>query len=408
MKSLKFLHISDLHRGGNWTNDTIGDHKDSCVSEKFAGKIISSMENDFVDTVKQWQLLHGTIDAIVCTGDLGDRGDAVKIEEGVSYIKLVQKELGIKDENVLICPGNHDADRNQVSDNVFCGYREALEKHSFSDHRFDGTPVIIKGIPFLIINTSLGASEKSLFIKKYKELVDSLEEQEKNRFITELKNAGVQYLDDCLDIPAITLDQRNRIINAISENSSSFIVLVMHHSLLPSNMVEIRPYSSVLDAGKALEELINTEKNVLMVHGHVHFPSSYVMYRPGGHSFISSVGSGLFNGTSGSSINIVDLFCSDEDEHIITVVYEYIKQTNGFQLKKTTFIYDHISKDSLSEVLYLFEMKPGTGLKFDEIKSKVSCSEKDLLSTILINNNIFKISRNKSNDPCDWVIHRNR
>lgn len=407
MKSVKFLHISDLHRGGIWSNDTIGDHKDFSVSRSFAGTITSSMENDFVDTLRRWQLLHGTIDAIVCTGDLGDRGDAVKIEEGVSYIKLIQKELNITNENVLICPGNHDADRSQTADKIFLGYSDALKKNSFLDHKDDKTPVIINGIPFLIINTSLGAGEKSLFITKYKELVDGLKKKDKERFKKELKNEGVQYLDDYLDIPAITLDQRKRILKAISDNSSSFIVLVMHHNLLPNNMVEIRPYSSVLDAGKALDELITTEKNVLMVHGHVHFPSSYVMYRPDSHSFISSVGSGLFNGTSGSSVNIVELFCSDEEEHIITVVYEYIKQINGFQLKKSTFIYDHISKDFLSEVISLFSKNPGIGIKFDEIRSHVSCSEKDLLSTILLNSTVFKISRNKSTNPCDWIIHRN-
>lgn len=42
MKTVKFLHISDLHRGGLWNNDTVGDHKDSSVSKDFAGAITST------------------------------------------------------------------------------------------------------------------------------------------------------------------------------------------------------------------------------------------------------------------------------------------------------------------------------------------------------------------------------
>ena len=407
MKTVKFLHISDLHRGGQWNNDTVGDHKDTSVSKDFAGTITSSMESDFVDAIKQWQYSHGTIDAIVCTGDLGNRGDSSRIEEGVSYIHTIQQELGIANNNVLICPGNHDADRKQVIDNAFSGYCEALKKYSFTDHMHDEAPVTINGIPFLILNTSLGASEKSLFIQKYKELANSLNETDKNRFNDELKIAGVEYLEDCLDIPAITNSQRGRIVQAIINDHSSFIVLVMHHGLLPSNMVEIRPYSSVLDAGKTLEELINTQKDVLIVHGHVHFPSTYMLSRPGGYSFISSVSTGLFNGGSGSTVNIVELICSDEGEHIITVVYEYIKQTNGLHFNKPTYIFDRKGKDCLSEVLGVFNKTPGMGLSLEAIKTQIGCSEKELLSTVLLNERVFRISRNKSLNPSDWIIHRN-
>ncbi|MCQ2272962.1 MAG: metallophosphoesterase [Bacteroidales bacterium] len=396
-----------MHRGGSWRVEPIGDHKDSAVSGLFAETIVSPMESDFIESIKQWQYNHGNIDAIVCTGDLGDKGNSSRIDEGVSFVHKIQEALGINTANVLICPGNHDADRGQSPELMFSGYCNALSKFSFTDHRTDDKPFFINGIPFVVVNTSLGAGEKSVFIRKYIELVNGLSDSDKRSFEEELNNAGVQYLDDSLDIPVVTNLQRQRIKKAISDTTSSFVVLVMHHNLLPCNMVEIRPYSSVIDAGKTLDDLMETQKDVLIVHGHVHFSSSSIIRRPDRMHCISSVGTGLFNGRTGSSINIVEVFCSDDGQHFITVVYEYIEQINGLQFNKSTSICDKIEKDSLDGVLSYFIDNPGIGAGFDEIRTAVGCSEKELLSTLLLNGSLFNISRNKSSNPSQWIIHRN-
>lgn len=407
MKSIKFLHISDLHRGEDYSIEPIGDHKDSSVSSKFATTITSPMESDFISSIVRWQNNHGKIDAIVCTGDLGDKGESTKIDEGVHFIHEVKEALEIDSKNVLICPGNHDANRFQDSEHMFSGYSDALKKYSLLDHRFDTSPVYINGIPFIVVNTCLGAGEKSLFIQKYKELVSSLNEEDKSHFNEELQKAGVEYLDDSLDIPAVTNSQRERVQKIISNDDASFMVLVMHHSLLPCNMVEIRPYSLVIDAGKTLDELLETSKDVLIVHGHVHFSSSYVIRRPDRMHYISSIGTGLFNGRAGSSINIIELFCSDDGQHFITVVHEFIEKVNGWHINKSTCICDRTERDSIGGVLSYFERNQGIGIRFDEIKKGIGCSEKELLVVLLSNERLFNISRNKSSNPSDWIIHRN-
>lgn len=406
MKSVRFLHISDLHRGGTWNTEPVGEHKDPSVSKGFAETITSPMETDFINSIKRWQNIYGKLDAIVCTGDLGDKGDATKIDEGVLFIHVLQVNLGIETNNVLICPGNHDADRSQNSSHIFSGYIKALKKYSILDHCCDPAPVYINGIPFVVVNTSLGAGEKSLFIQKYKKMVDDLSPEEETDFDLELENCGAKFLDDCLDIPAITNSQRERIINAISSTETSFVILLMHHNLMPCNMVEIRPYSFVLDAGKTIEELLGTQKDVLLLHGHVHSPSSYVMCHPDNDSYISSIGTGLFNGNFGSSINIVEVFCSDEGMHIITIVYEHLKQTSGFIYNKAIHIRGRGVNDCLSKVLDFCDKCAGKGARFSDIKNEIKCSEQDLLSTVLLNDHQFRISRNNSSDPSLWVIHR--
>lgn len=407
MRTVRLLHISDLHRGGTWQNDVVGDYKDSAVSKTFAGTITAPMEKDFIDSIKSWQDLHGRIDVLVCTGDLGNRGDAAKIKEGVAFINIIQKELSICCDNVLICPGNHDADREKTDEHVFSGFISALSDYGYKDHLSDMLPFIINGVPFLVMNTSLGASEKSVFVRKYKELVKGLNSDEQNLFADELKKAGMEYLEDCLDIPAITNSQIERVTKAIVKDKSSFVVLVMHHSLMPCNAVEIRPYSAVIDAGKTLDKLMNTYKDVLILHGHVHFPSSSILLWPVGHSFVSSVGTGLFNGTAGSTVNIIELFCSDEGDHVITVVYEYIKQINGLNFNKSFCIYNQKVNCDPTDVIRQFESEPGKGIRFSDLKEGIGCSERDLLRKVLSNFNLFRVTRNGSEDVGDWIVYKN-
>lgn len=406
MKTVRFLHISDLHRGGPWYEDVIGDHKDKCVSNSFAGTLTASMEADFVKSLEDWQRNHGQIDAIVCSGDLGNRGDTSKIEEGLYFINLIQKRLGIREDNVLVCPGNHDADRNEVDSKVFAGYSSALLKYGYTDHLLDTRPFYINGIPFVVLNTSLGAAQKSLFIQKYKELANTLSLEDKQRFTEELKKEGLDYLDDSLDIPAITEMQSDRILKAINIDEASFAIMVMHHSLLPCNSIEIRPYSSVLDSGRVLSRLMNCQKDILIFHGHVHFPTASVLSKPNSIHFVSSVGAGVFNGASGSSVNIVEVFCSDEGEYIITVVYEFVKQVNGLNFSKPFSIYNQKGKDLLSIVLNKYDSEDSRGLKFGDLKKDLSCSEADLLRLILSKNSLFEVARRKSNEIDDWTIYR--
>lgn len=405
MKTVKFLHISDLHRGGPWYEDVIGDHKDSSVSRSFAGTLTTSMETDFVKSLEEWQLKHGKIDAIVCSGDLGNRGDSSKIEEGLSFINLIQTRLGIPKDHVLVCPGNHDANRNEIDSNVFAGYFSALSKYGYIDHLSDTEPFYINEIPFIILNTSLGAAQKSLFIQKYRDLVNTLSAEDKQRFSEELKEAGVDFLEDSLDIPAITGNQADRVINAINSGRASFAIMIMHHSLLPCNSIEIRPYSSVLDSGRVLHRLIDCQKDILMFHGHVHFPSASVLYKPNNIHFVSSIGTGAFNGASGSSINVVEVFCSDEGDYIISIVYEFIKHINGLNFSKPLTIYNQKGKPLLPDVLKKYESDYDKGLSFRELKKDLPYSEADLLRLIL-SSNVFEIARRQSNNVDDWTIYR--
>lgn len=410
MKLLRVLHISDLHRGSaGWNSESVGDYKDFSVSPAFASSLTKTMADDFIDAISQWRDEHGTIDAIACTGDLGNCGAAIKIEEGASFIKMIQTALRIPDENVLICPGNHDVDREaNDKEDALKGFTNALSKNNFTDHRLSEEPVVIGGFPIVVLNTCLGAGEHSLFIERYKQLVSTLSPEDRQRFNEETKNDNLDHLDDCLDIPAVTTLQRQRIQKAVRTQQTNFFIMLSHHSFVPSNSVEIRPYASIIDAGKTLYDLFSLKKNVIALHGHIHFSSAMMSYEPrlNPNLFFSSIGAGLFNGGLGSSVNILEFICSDDGEYVITIVYEYVKNISGFSLLRSYSIGNHNRRDSLSSINNVFSSQPNDRIQIGELIRRSGERERDVLVSILQHEDTFRIDRNGSVDLSDWTVYR--
>ena len=427
MKSVRLLHISDLHMRNKGTVEKIGLRKDQAVSNAFCNQMLQAPEYNFKDFFWKWQKKHGKIDAIVCSGDLGDRGEEANIKKGMMYVSELQEKLGVKKNNVLICPGNHDAQRKDPKSNLFKYYLDALKEYGFRNHLNDKKPCKIKGIPFLVLNSCLGAGQKSLFIGKYKELVEKLSDEDRAKFNEELKSVGITYLDDYLDIPAVTNNQIDRINEALMNDESGFVVLVMHHSLIPCNSVEIRPYSTVLDAGKVLKTLCETNKDSLILHGHVHFQEDSVVFKPRNirNNFVSSIGTGKLTFEPGSSANIIDIVCSDEGEHYLTIIHEFIMLDDGlsegysygifnkYNEEKGRDDYDdeeggtESKKDTFTKVRDLLNKPPRRGHSFKEIKKELDISEGVLVRTILQNERIFQIDWNNNSNIDDWIIHRN-
>lgn len=407
MKTIRILHISDLHRGSDWKTEVVGDYKDKAVSSSFVASLTRTMEEDFIDAINNWQSEYGKIDVLVCTGDLGNRGVESRIEEGMAFIKDIQESLSIDNDHVLVCPGNHDMNRKASNPKEVCSaYCKALSKYGFKDYGNEGTPIEIDGFPFVVMNTCLGANEKSVFIEKYNDLIKTLTDDDRRRFDEEMERHGLKDMDDCLDIPAVTFSQRQRVASAIRSTKKDFAIVLSHHSILPYNSVEVRPYYSVIDAGKTLYDLFETKKNILVLHGHIHFSSSLVVYetRMKTKRFVSSIGAGLFNGGEGSTVNIIEVLRSDLGEHIITKVFEYAKSLNGFSLIKSYSIYERVKPGMSAIISRVFDKKKVEKMFLKDLLSECDEREKDILITVLTQEDSFRIDM-CDDDYCNWIIN---
>src|SRR6266498_3859697 len=103
MTSVRWLHLSDLHRG--------------MTPQKW---LWANIESEFFDDLKKLYDRCGPWDLVLFTGDLTQRGGAdefSKLNETLERLYNVLRSIG-SDPTFLAVPGNHDLVRPNVNDPV--------------------------------------------------------------------------------------------------------------------------------------------------------------------------------------------------------------------------------------------------------------------------------------------------
>jgi predicted MPP superfamily phosphohydrolase len=101
--SIKILHLSDLHFGWD-ENQSQKDNRQIALYN-----LIEKLENLDVS----WKP-----NCVCITGDIGWRGSVKDYEEATKWINKLLERLTIKNENLFLCPGNHDVNRALALDNI--------------------------------------------------------------------------------------------------------------------------------------------------------------------------------------------------------------------------------------------------------------------------------------------------
>lgn len=96
--SWTLLHVSNFHIGADA-------QRGNPLSQAFYREYISS----FGETLRQTSL--GDVQAIIATGDFVERGQAESFTHAANVLDRLADELGVPLDRVVVCPGNHDVDR---------------------------------------------------------------------------------------------------------------------------------------------------------------------------------------------------------------------------------------------------------------------------------------------------------
>lgn len=102
-ESLKILHISDLHFG--WDGN-VKDRDERTLALNGIPRILNALDSDWKPN------------CVCITGDIGWRGANDDYTEAANWINELLDTLGIGTEALLLCPGNHDLDRNVATQNI--------------------------------------------------------------------------------------------------------------------------------------------------------------------------------------------------------------------------------------------------------------------------------------------------
>jgi hypothetical protein len=408
MKSFRILHFSDLHRPDKETPEyRIGQVKQEDLKPDFNFLVTDHWVDNFFRVVKGWEKSNSKIDIIAFSGDLGDKGNISSINEGVSLIENACNRLNISKDSVILCPGNHDLDQKKGL-KAFDGFNKSLKDAGFNNICIDDNICCLKigDIPIYAINSCLGATQESLFIEKYKMLISKLKAADFTRFAKEAEDLKQDYMKDYLDIPAITVKQAEELASLVSECEADTAIVLLHHNLFPNKSVDCRPYCNVIDGGATLNMLNNSERNIFLLHGHIHFNDSILTYSPkNGKNFISSLGTGCLNGKEGSTASIIEFFFTDDNKHIITNVYQII-YNGGFERLRKYSIHNKLTTNQ-SKINYSQHLEENSwGLSFAEISEKTLDPNKNDLIKVLLSDQSIQIQRNSSMNYQDWKFSK--
>lgn len=104
-KDINILHLSDIHFGIEPTKDGLIDSDKVAERQLVLRKLICKLK----DIKLQWKP-----NIIVVSGDIGWSGKSEDYKEAKVWLKETMRCLSITSTHLVICPGNHDLDRNEA------------------------------------------------------------------------------------------------------------------------------------------------------------------------------------------------------------------------------------------------------------------------------------------------------
>lgn len=412
MERIGILHISDLHCSSNDPYGDVGDVKDEAISQQFRQECTYSDSRDcfFANALN---VLRGhKIDAIACSGDLGQGGIQDSVTEGANYIARVADRLEVDRDKVIVSPGNHDLLRKAQQGQEFQEFCSACRERGFlfADYM---TPAFlsIRGLPIIALNSCLGGTEHAFhgLPVGYQELaVEVVNRAEKVRGCRTEKNFDYQM--QAMDIPAIGNSQREATLDHLAKSEANCAVIVSHHNLLPTPNLEVRPYASLVDSGPLLFGLIEGGRRVVTLSGHTHCDSTLTAMRYDSNAsglLVNICVAGLHLAAS-ATVSYIEIL-KEGAEFLTASVKQFIKRGSDFSGRNDFRIWDiSLNECDVQSDLSLDALSVNTSLQFPRVAQLLGKEANDELAAKLLRlagRRNLSISRIEES-PDKWIISR--
>lgn len=287
-RQISFLHLGDIHYPDLLGAAPLVDHKDQGVSGGAVQAIASSRIAEIAREVDRIRRTEVDLAAVIQTGDLTSKGNEDGYRKCLSFLRSVLKieDAGYwKDRHFVAVPGNHDVNRltvNSAADptvkfqplveqwiNIFgsSDYLTVVDPEP-RDCPFDGASAHSSTIRFIPINTCLMCGEFRAIPEKIRAKVVSLLGDLKSEISSdEFENI----MREQIDCPAVSREHVDAVGRHISNcDDHGVSVVVGHHPILAQPIPRIDGYGELINAGYVREVMLNTRRNVLYLHGHIH------------------------------------------------------------------------------------------------------------------------------------------
>ena len=407
MRISTILHLSDLHFDPkNEISQT--DNK----NPKFPHYANYGSKSNFLTYLNQLSEKH-PIKKIIFTGDLAVQGNDYHLMKlGCEYLEKIAKSLGLTNQDLLMIMGNHDCSRDAKNiSELGPEFIELCEEYKFMYSPNLEQPLTLthENIDYIGINSCLGAHIKDESSMNAMEIL--IERTKKNIFV----NIDIQNRDeDSYDIPIIGSEQLNELKRELNKCENELIIIALHHNPLPSQSIEFRPYSQLIDRGGLLHELLHLDKkNILLLHGHTHSENHYELESTTIKSnpidlktrlsCISNPGMKNLE-TSGVVIGYYFRNYFDNNNSYLKTEIYCIRQTQmGFSEDYYDTIINTTRRQSID--LNWTPIKINRPYSIKEISDKLNEPENVILTEVLLKENIhFYIIKKREDDYQEWKI----
>lgn len=349
---ISFLQLGDIHYPDLVKTHPLVDHKDKGISTLMASAVSSSRVAEITRGINQIRQDEANLVAVILTGDLTTKGNNSGYKECLTFLHgalQLSDEKYWENRRLLVVPGNHDIDRQTIISGqpLLKKFEPLLENWNdiFGNSNFltvnaptpTDLPTLVPGtstpsIRFLPLNTCFLCGEYRTFPDQIREsvaeLLIALEatissdefakmllEKSVMERIDELKEAITsdkfeKIMNEQIDCPAVAREHVQVLEKHINQSDiDSVTVVVGHHPLFAQPMPRIDGYTELLNAGFVRETVLETGKNVIYLHGHIHQDPLLTLNSPikGSHRLIHLSAPALEDG-----FNLVRVFFSDE------------------------------------------------------------------------------------------------
>jgi Calcineurin-like phosphoesterase len=276
VENITLIHIGDIHYPDIDTEQRLLLLRDKSFPTKMSDTLPNSsysvVINELIKEAQEDPL------AILVSGDLTTEGGIDGYNACLQFLKermapFLYKESG---EKLLIVPGNHDLDRDKVSESClydkFNPIKEAISRENFAELPISEAKfgLIKKGssVVFILrLNSCVGCGD----IRHYPEEIRSTIKELLERIKNETEKKLLDKLCNELDSPIFIENDIHNSIEFIKKHGDEHLPIILaHHNLLPQRVTRIEMYPEILNGGCLRDQLIRLNRPVLFLHGHTH------------------------------------------------------------------------------------------------------------------------------------------
>lgn len=287
----RILQIGDVHLPSAARTSRSVDQKD----RTFSVELRNVISRQPIKTVfkRLYQLCSsGAVDGVLLMGDMTDFGRIEGYRAGLNYVaNALQLGSGRRNQSIVtgIVPGNHDIDRELAKlpsmTAKFAPLNAALHEAGLEPIPVEQSVVRELGsldapCTAVLMNSCWGCGALEYIPQEFRTGVGAAIEAAIAAGDAKVLGA---YYNRQFDTPAFSNDSVEHLVeqSAFLPKERQLLV-VAHHNLLPQRLTRLAPYTELVNSGAVRASLMEADRPVLYLHGHIHTDPIEVMSVPGG------------------------------------------------------------------------------------------------------------------------------